>query len=110
MSYKKLPALDGRNNPCLNCPPIEQIADLRKSIAVGFGAAYLERDSVMIYDGEEALHNGKKPKTFKWAEFCARKEPDRDWRIYLHGPMHGETYQRQGENRWVLVESNEGFA
>jgi hypothetical protein len=28
----------------------------------------------------------------------------------LDGPLHGETYQRQGKNHWVLVERNLGFA
>lgn len=56
------------------------------------------------------FHEGKNPRTFRFAEGKARQKPDADWRVVLHGPMHGETYQRQGKNRWVLVESNEGFA
>lgn len=110
MKVKFEEPLDGRNNPCLNCPPIEQVANLRKSIAVGFGAAHLERDGEVVYDGERALHDGKEPHTFAWAERKAAKAPDADWRIVLHGPLHGETYQRQGPKRWVLIESNEGFA
>jgi hypothetical protein len=48
--------------------------------------------------------------TLRAAEARARKAPRHDWRIVLDGPLHGETYQRQGKNRWVLVEKNEGFA
>ena len=107
---KKMAALNGRNNPCLNCPPIEAVANLNKVIAVGFGSATLECDGRVIYDGERALHEGKNPRSFKFAENKARQKPSADWRVVLHGPMHGETYQRQGKNRWVLVESNEGFA
>ena len=102
--------MKGGNNPCIQCPPIRDVADLRKSIAVGFGSAYLECDGETIYDGERALHDGKEPHTFAWAERKAAKKPEADWRIVLHGPLHGETYQRQGPGQWVLVERNEGFA
>ena len=33
-----------------------------------------------------------------------------DWRIVLHGPLSGRTYQRHGPGRWMLVEKSEGFA
>lgn len=112
MSWVKLPALEGKPNPCANCPPIEPLASLEKIIAVGFGSATVERDGVVVYsepvgdafDDEEAFWD------FNRAEQMAMLDPDHDWRAVFFGPLHGETYQRQGPDRWVLVEKNEGFA
>jgi len=44
------------------------------------------------------------------AEALAAQDPDHDWRIVLHGPLAGRTYQRHGPGEWVLVEMNQGFA
>lgn len=43
-------------------------------------------------------------------EKLAAIDPDHDWRVVLHGPLHGETYQRHGPDEWNLVEKNQGFA
>jgi len=109
MSYEKLPALDGRDNPCACCPPIPAVAPLDKIIAVGFGTACVTRDGELVLDGER-WHENDGWLRFADAEAQAALDPDHDWRVVLHGPLHGETYQRQGEDRWVLVEKNEGFA
>jgi hypothetical protein len=113
MKWKKLKPLEGRINPCLCCPPIEAKACLKKIVAVGFGAAFLSRDGQVVVDGEEIYSkskDGKRLFTFRRAENMAAKDPNHDWRIVLHGPLHGETYQRQGEKTWLLVEKNQGFA
>jgi hypothetical protein len=91
-----------------------------KVIAVGFGGATLDRDGQVVVDGEQGFYfreEGKRPErippwsfTFGDAEALAVLDPDHDWRICLHGPLHGETYQRQGVGSWVLIERNEGFA
>lgn len=110
--WTRLPALEGRGNPCANCPPIEKMLDLDRHIAVGFGAAGLSRDGETVWDecqlGEDASYEDCL--TVKQAEEMAALNPDHDWRIYLHGPMHGEVYQRHGPNVWVLVQKDEGFA
>jgi len=108
MSWEKLPALEGKPNPCAHCPPILAEAHPEKVIAVGFGDAHVERDGVEVYrepsDGDEDDYWD-----FARAEQEAAKDPDHDWRAVLFGPLHGETYQRQ-DGKWVLVEKNEGFA
>lgn len=111
MAFTRLPALPGRNNPCLNCPPIETLIDLDRHIAVGFGAAYLSKNGETIWDenqGEDASYEDAL--TVRQAEEMALLDPEADWRIHLHGPLHGEVYQRHGPNAWVLVEKDEGFA
>lgn len=100
--------LDGRANPCLCCPPITATLDLDCVIAVGFGYAACTRDGLEMLAERDAA-DGQYP-TVREAETLALADPDHDWRIILDGPLHGETYQRQGEGRWVLVAKNEGFA
>jgi hypothetical protein len=123
MSWEKLPVLPGRPNPCLCCPPIPSKACLTKIVAVGFGGAMATRDDECVADGENGLlfvHGDslecREPihteefLTFDDIEAIALKDPDHDWRIRLDGPLHGETYQRQGDGEWMLVEKNDGFA
>lgn len=108
MSWKRLKPLMGRQNPCLNCPPIAPKLELGRRIAVGFGYAALECDGRPVWvESDEGYASCW---TVKKAERHAAKAPNHDWRIVLHGPMHGETYQRQGKGSWVLVEKNSGFA
>jgi hypothetical protein len=47
--WTKQPPLDGRANPCLNCPPIGAALPLDAIIAVGFGDAHASRDGVAVY-------------------------------------------------------------
>lgn len=79
-----------------------------KIIAVGFGCALLTENGKVIADGEDPKR--KRFLTFATAERIATKRPKSDWRVVLHGPLHGETYQRQGVGKWMLIEKNEGFA
>jgi hypothetical protein len=84
-----------------------------RKIAVGFGSATLTCDGRIIYDENEAVRNGDdwdEFMTVKEAEIKATISPNHDWRITLHGPLHGETYQRQGKDKWVCIEQNDGFA
>ena len=81
---------------------------MEKLIAVGFGCATVTRDGEQIIDGER--HPSDEFLTFADAEAMAVIDPDHDWRVILHGPLHGETYQRQGVEKWVCIERNEGFA
>ena len=95
---------------CLNCSTAAIIAPLSMSICVGFGAAFVTKDGEQIYDGEQDYRDGKEPKTVQYFEDEATKDPMHDWRIVKEGPMHGETFQRHDKNKWVCIESNQGFA
>ena len=109
MTWETAHPLPGRANPCLNCPPIEDTLDMDRTIAVGFGQAFVSKDDETVWY-ESPDTEFEDCWTVAHAEEIAGADPDHDWRIVMHGPMHGETYQRQGEGRWVLVESNDGFA
>jgi hypothetical protein len=95
---------------CLNCSTAELKASLDMQIVVGFGMAIVTKDGETIYDGEMDYQNGKEPKSLQYFEDMAKQDPDHDWRVIRHGPMHGETHQRHGDGNWVCIESNPGFA
>ena len=105
---KKLAAVEPKHNPCLHCPDPTRELSLDRHIAVGFGDAHLECDGRVIWSENHKTQDN--PITVKYAEKLAAKEPKKDWRIVLFGPLHGEVYQRQGNKKWVCVETNEGFA
>lgn len=106
---KKLKALPGALNGCLCCPPILAKFNLRNRIAIGFGYAAVECDGKMIWsEGPDTEFD--ECWTGMRAENAARRRRRGDWRIIIHGPLSGRTYQRHGKNNWVLVEKNQGFA
>lgn len=116
--WEKLPSLpsDKINRGCLCCSNVQQIAHEGMLIAVGFGDASVTKDGNLIWSEQEAQWEAEKKDTevMLWeledAEKAALLDPDHDWRISKFGPLHGEVYQRQEPGKWVLVESNTGFA
>ena len=108
----KLPAIELKDLHigCVKCSTARLIADIDMQISVGFGAAHAEKDGVKIYDGESDFQRGRIPKTIRYFESLAVHDPDHDWRVVKIGPLHGETFQRQGKESWVCVESNKGFS
>jgi hypothetical protein len=110
MVFEKLPVIESKDLHvgCLNCSTAAIVAPMDMLIAVGFGSATVTKDGELVYD--EMSISGENYWTVQDAENLAIKEPDCDWRINKEGPLHGETFQRQGDNNWVCVESNRGFA
>ena len=102
---------------CLNCGAGEMrgsrhdkiTASMRTRIYNGFGGWSILRDGDVVYMGP---HDGE------WEDFPtlmtfenrARKDPDHDWRAICDLPLRSATYQRQGNNEWVLIDSGMGFA
>ena len=107
MIFEKLPPAENIHIGCLNCSTAAKVAPMTMLIAVGFGSAMVTKDDEIVYD-EQRIDN-ENYWTTRTAEDLALKDPDHDWRIIKVGPMHGETFQRQGVGNWVCVESNEGF-
>ena len=111
-TWRKLPPIEPKHNPCLNCPDPKSVLSPTAIVAVGFGDAHLERDGQVLWDENrdgEGLDWDEMMSCAK-AEEMAAADPNHDWRIVLDGPLHGETYQRHGPNEWVCVEQNTGFA
>lgn len=108
MSYTQLPPIEAKDIHigCACCSSACQIAHMNMVIAVGFGCAQVTKGDELVYNEQE----GADIWTVQDAENAALQDPDHDWQIMFVGPMHGETFQRQGPGRWVCVESNPGFA
>ncbi len=112
--WEKRPALDGRPNPCLCCPPIPSTLPLKAIIAVGFGDAHASCGGRVVYREPTSHVEADVPQVEYWnvwkVEKLAAADPDHDWQIVLFGPLHGEVYQRHGKREWSLIEKNQGFA
>ena len=95
---------------CACCSTACRIAHADMEIAVGFGSAFLSKDSELIYSETQDGPIW----TVADAEKLAAADPDHDWRIQKDGPLHGETFQRHANGKysgqWVCIESNQGFA
>jgi hypothetical protein len=62
--WEKLPALPGKGNPCVCCPPIGSRLHMDSVIAVGFGDAHVSRDGEVIYR-EPSMMDGR-----QWCDAC----------------------------------------
>lgn len=108
--WKKEPAIEGTYGGCLNCGPRPSLFPANGLIAVGFGYAALERDGEPIYTEPNDPDDDADFMTGAQAERIAAADTDHDWRIVLHGPLSGRTYQRHGPGAWVLIAQDNGFA
>lgn len=109
-TWKKLPAIKGRQQPCLHAGVAESLFPPDGLIAVGFGSAALTCDNRLVYDEPSEPKSDDEYMTGAQAEALAAKDPDHDWRISLQGAMSGREYQRHEPSRWVLVHQDQGFA
>ena len=107
-NWKKLPAIAGRQQPCLHAGVAESIFLPDWLIEIGFGYAELTCDNRLIWN--EGDSEWGKCLSGAGAEEIAAKDPDHDWRISLQGAMSGREYQRHGPARWVLVHQDKGFS
>lgn len=109
MSWTKLPPFAGKiHHGCLNCGGTDEIAPLDMVVAVGFGSASVTRDGDEVWSESGNEEDDYFP--LSHFEALAAADPDHDWQVSLQGPMRGRVYQRHDVAKWVLVDSNEGFA
>ena len=100
----RLPPIEKPNQGCACCPVPAIHRELDSYLHPGFGGVEVTRDD------EYAGHDCGEHTQLSHIEALAKDDPEHDWRVEIIGPLHGETYQRQGEGLWVMVESNQGFA
>lgn len=112
---KKEPCLKP-NIGCLNCGGGEMVRKedeivcaLDTRIYQGFGGWHITKDKELVFMADSDMEWEDFPTLMKF-EKMARKEPNHDWRAVCQLPLRDAVYQRQGENRWVLIESGMGFA
>jgi len=99
------------HNGCLNCGGTAKILDLETRLYNEFGGWKITKDGELYFQ-EDASIEKEWAKLWKLSEIeeIVKKMPDHDWRAIFDLPLRGGTYQRHGDNKWVLIESNRGFA
>jgi len=110
IAWEKKPAIEGKHGGCLNCGPRPSFFPADGLIAVGFGYAALHKDGKPVYQEPTGDYNDDDLMTGAQAEQVASLHPDADWRIVMHGPLSGRTYQRHAPGQWALIEQDQGFA
>jgi len=104
-----LPPIKGGVSGCLNCGYTASILPMRTRLYYSFGGWTITRNGEPFFmDIVERRFD--KYKTLTFIEKQARLDPTNDWRAELNLPLRSATYQRQGNNWWVLVERGRGFA
>lgn len=92
---------------CGNFSKIGEIAPLDMIIAVGFGFAAIKRGRKVIW---QETDNDEDFRHLNEFEVMAKADPKHDWRVILDAPLSYREYQRQGDDRWVLIKTGQGFA
>lgn len=104
-----LPAIKGGVSGCVNCGYTDDILPLDTRLYSGFGGWVISKNGFQFFrENANSEYDNSKP--LSNIELIAKKEPNSDWRAHLDLPMRSATYQRQGDNKWILVERGEGFA
>ena len=109
MKYET-PLTEPVSSGCSHCSPKPVVARMDMYLAVGFGSCSVTKDGVAVYDENNwNTDDGEYPSLGVY-EMLARREPEADWRVHFYAPLYEAEYQRQGEDRWVLIRSGQGFA
>ena len=95
---------------CLCCGGTEKVLDLETRLYQGFGGWNITKDGKLYFEEPNIDKTWEEFKTLKEIENEAKKDPNHDWRAILDLPLRGGQYQRHGDDKWVLIESNMGFA
>jgi len=89
----------------------EQTLDLETRLYNGFGGWDVTKDGELYFMEAAHIEKGwKEWKQLKEIEEEAKKDPNHDWRCNYNLPLRGGSYQRHDNDKWVLIESNRGFA
>lgn len=95
---------------CLNCPQTEEMLDLDTVLYNGFGGYKVTKNSKTFYEADPSVE-------LPWEKYWKLSKIEKiaqnqrgKWRVILNNPLRGATWERKGKNKWVLIESNQGFA
>ena len=87
------------------------LCDMDTRLYNGFGGWSIRRNTSHCFEANAAKDiEWEEYPTLKDIETLAKHEPNEDWKAYLDLPLRGAVYQRQGNDRWVLISTNMGFA
>lgn len=94
---------------CLCCPQTEDVLSMDEVLYYGFGGYTVKKDGEVFYKGDSD-GNFNTFKRLKDIEEDAALEPDAKWEVVLFNPLRGATWERRPNGRWILTETNIGFA
>lgn len=108
LGFTPMPAIEG-SIACLTCGcGAHDIMSMDSLLAVGLGDVSVTCDERRVYSQNEVENEEF------WvghdAEAAANADPKHDWRVHFYAPLYEAVYQRQGKERWVLIEKGQGFA
>jgi len=93
---------------CIHCGRTEDLLDLDTVLYYGFGGYQVQKDGKVIYQGD---HDGEWETFKQLKEFDEMAEKEKgEWQVILNSPLRGATWERKEKGRWVLIETNQGFA
>lgn len=106
---KKEKTIKGGVAGCVNCGCTESRLPMNTRLYNGFGGWMITKDDDVFFM-EKVNTDFNKSKTLRYIEKQARLAPGCDWRAVLNLPLRSAVYQRQGNNKWMLIKKGMGFA
>lgn len=86
--------------------PIGSAFNKQDYISVGFGIAVIEKDGVVVFDGE----NQENLMTLEQAEKQIQFDINSDYTLVLNAPLWDAKWRRNKDGEWICFESGMGFA
>lgn len=93
---------------CLNCPRTEDLLPLDEVLYYGFGGYSVQVDGEVIYRGKPN-DSWEDFKTLAYFEELAEGMKGK-FEVILDNPLRGAKWERKEKGKWVLTETNQGFA
>lgn len=109
MTIKYLPPIKDVPAGCLCCPSTEPVLCMKTVLYNGYGGWSITKNGAQYFT-EDQNKDWSETKVMAEIEKEASQDPENDWRAELYLPLREATYQRQGEGKWMLVRTGEGFA
>ncbi len=95
---------------CLCCPRTEDLLPINEVLYNGFGG-------YTVYRNNKVFYQGPTDESTKWEDYWKlskiekiAKKDKASWKVVLYTPLRGATWRRKGDKKWVLTETNLGFA
>jgi hypothetical protein len=93
---------------CLCCPRTEDLLSMDEVLYNGFGGYSVHYNGEYYWSGDPNGDWDSFP-TLERFEQEAKEKPGK-WEVVLLNPLRGATWERKEEGKWVLTETNQGFA
>ena len=106
--WMKLPPIQNGVIGCACCGDTPDILPLNTQLYQAFGGWMISKNDDIYYMHDEK--DDEQSKMLSDIELEAKKDPDNDWRAELVLPLRDAIYQRQDNNKWMLIKKGIGFA